>query len=523
MSQVLPPEPRPVNTLSAHACDPACTRYNATHQCDVERNPIINGTLTLFDATIVAVAVTLLFVISYVFGREEKDTRDFFLGARRVPWMVACLSFVATEISALTIVGFPATAYSENWEYVQFFLGSAVARVFVALVFIPAYYTYNCTSIYEFLGHRFGKETQVAGSIFFFITRLIASGVRLYAACLGVAMILGWNLTQTLLMFTGVSTVFIAFGGIKAVVWAGAYQAVTFIVAGIALFIYLAGQIDGGFTAAWQTASEAGRLSCFRFDLDLNDPTTFWAGSANAFFIGLAAFGTDQENVQRLLTVRTRKASQRTLVATIWTVIPVMCLYLAIGTLLYVFYQQYPEIPAPLQSKEVLSHFVTYSLPTGLKGLLLAAIILASIDSPLSSLCSSFVTDIYRPLIRRQASERHYLWVARIGIVIFGFMLAVIAWACAPVENVLWFAFKIFSLTGGATLGVFLLGLLTKRRANRGNVFAMVFSTGLTTTLLIMNQRGHMPLAWSWLILVGTATTFVFGWLLGKTPGKSVR
>ncbi len=352
------------------------------------------GTLGRIDVLIAAVGVLLLFFISYVFGRKEENTNDFFLGGRRIPPFVACLSFVATEISALTIVGFPATAYSENWEYVQFFIGSAAARILVAFLFIPVFYKYNCTSIYEFLRHRFGPETQYAGSVFFFITRLIASGVRLYAACLGVSLIMGWNLVQTLLMFTIVSIIFIAFGGIKAVVWAGAYQAIIFFVAGAALLIYLFFQIQGGLATAWRIADEAGRLSFFKFDLNLNDPTTFWAGTANAFFIGLAAFGTDQEMMQRLLTVKTRKTSQRTLISTIVTVIPIMCIYLAIGTLLYVFYQQNINVVQPAKAKEVLSHFVAYSLPTGLKGLLLAAIIMASIDSPLSSLASSFITDI---------------------------------------------------------------------------------------------------------------------------------
>jgi len=474
------------------------------------------------DILIVTVAVLLLFIISYVFGKEEKDTNDYFLGGRRVPSFVACLSFVATEISALTIVGFPATAYSENWEYVQFFIGSAIARVSVAFLFIPVFYRYNCTSIYEFLRHRFGPETQYVGAIFFFITRLIASGVRLYAACLGVAVIMGWNLAQTLLMFTVVSIIFIAFGGIKAVVWAGAYQAITFFIAGVALLIYLYFQIQGGFTTAWQIADEAGRLSFFRFDFNLNDPTTFWAGTANAFFIGLAAFGTDQEMVQRLLTVRTRKISQRTLVSTIVTVIPIMCLYLAIGTLLYVFYKQNPDVAQPAKAKEVLSHFVANSLPVGLKGLMLAAIIMASIDSPLSSLCSSFVTDIYRPLIKTQATEKHYLLVSRIGVIVFGLVLAVIAFACEPVKNILWFAFRIFSITGGATLGVFLLGLLTKRRVNKGNIIAMIASTVCTLALMLLSQFGLIHLAWSWLIVIGTGTTMLLGYLFGSIGVKSI-
>jgi SSS family solute:Na+ symporter len=388
-------------------------------------------------------------------------------------------------------------------------------------VFIPVFYQHNCTSIYEFLRHRFGPETQYAGSIFFFITRLIGSGVRLYAACLGVALIMGWSLGQTLLLFTVVSIAFIAFGGIKAVVWAGAYQARVILAAGVALVVYLATRIEGGLGAAWQIADQAGRLSMFRFDLNINDPTTFWAGSINAFVLGMASFGTDQENVQRLLTVKTRRLSQQTLVSTIATVIPITCLYLAIGTLLYVFYQQHPQVPAPAQAKEVLSYFVAHSLPVGLKGLLLGAIVLASIDSPLSSLCSSFVTDIYRPLIKKDASERHYLWVSRLGIVGFGLVLALIAWACGPVKNILWFAYQVFSLTGGAILGVFLLGLLTRRKANRGNVLAMILSTVLTTSLMILSKRGDIPLAWSWLIVVGTVTTMGIGYILGSPSQRS--
>jgi SSS family solute:Na+ symporter len=481
----------------------------------------LTGTLERLDIFIIAVAVLLLFIISYVFGREERDTNDFFLGRRRVPSIVACLSFVAAEISALTIVGFPATAYSENWEYVQFFIGSAAARIVVAFLFIPIFYKYDCTSIYEFLRHRFGAETQFAGAIFFFITRLIASGVRLYAACLGVGLIMGWSLAQTLLLFSVVSIIFIAFGGVKAVVWAGAYQAITFVVAGVALLIYLFFQIQGGLGEAWRIADEAGRLSFFRFDFNLNDPTTFWAVTTTGFFIGMASFGTDQEMMQRLLTVRTRKISQRTLVSTIVTVIPITCLYLAIGTLLYVFYRQHPGTVQPAEAKEVLSHFVAYSLPVGLKGLLLAAIIMASIDSPLSSLASSFITDIYRPLIKKGATEKHYLFVSRISVVVFGLILAAIAIMCVSVTNILWFAYKIFSLTGGATLGIFLLGLLTKRKANMGNIIAMVVSTLCVLTLMLLSHFGVIHLAWSWLIVVGTGITMFLGYLLAPVKTKS--
>jgi len=473
------------------------------------------GTLSGLDWGIVGVGCVLLFVISYVFGREEKDTDDFFLGGRRVPPIVACLSFVATEISALTIVGIPHTAFTENWRWIQFMVGSALARLLVAFLFIPAFYKHNCTSIYEFLGHRFGPATQYTGSIYFFVTRLLASGVRLYATCMAVGVIMGWPLAATITLFTVVSIVFIGFGGIKAVVWAGAYQALFFVAAGAVLVVYLIQHIDGGLAAALQTAHEAGRLSTFDFKFNLNEPSTFWAGSANGFFVGLVAFGTDQEMVQRLLTVEKRNSSQKTIISTIVTVLPVYWLYLLIGTLLYVFYQQSPSLPLPQELKEILPHFVRNVLPAGLKGLVLGAIFMASVDSPLSSLTSSFITDIYRPLIRRHASEKHYLLVSRIGVVGFGLVLAGIAAACAPVKNILWFAFQVLSLTGGPMLGVFLLGLLTRRKANRTNIPAMLFSTGVCVVLLLMIQKGTLKLAWSWLIVIGTGITFVLGYLLG--------
>ena len=442
------------------------------------------GSLRAADVAVVVAALALLGLIAWRSGRRELDTRDFFLGNRQVPAFIACLSFIATEVSAITIVSVPATAFSENWNYLQFFIGSAAARVFVAFLFLPVFFRHECTSIYEFLRDRFNGRTQYAGSIFFFITRLIGSGVRLYAACLAIGILLNLPLGWTLLLFTVVSIAFIAFGGIKAVVWTGAYSAGVFYLAAAAVGVYLltripqAGELLAAIGAQALGLGQgppgelvknvAGKLQIFNFSSDLNAPTSLWAGMANAFFVGLAVFGTDQELVQRLLTVRTRGQSQKAILLTLVAVLPMLLLYLAMGTLLYIVYQVEPALARPEQAKDVLPFFAANYLPQGLRGLVLAAVILASIDSPLSSLSSSFVTDIYRPLIRRQGSERHYLLVSRAGVVGFGLVLGLIAWSCQGVQNILWFAFQIISVTGGATLGVFLLGILVRRRRAAG-------------------------------------------------------
>jgi len=473
------------------------------------------------DFLVLGVGLVFLFLIAYLTGRRERDTGDFFLGGRRVPAIVACLSFVATEVSAVTILSVPATGYAENWEYLQFFIGSAASKILIAFLFLPVFFKLDCTSIYEFLRHRFGPATQYAGSIFFFITRLVGSGVRLYAACLGVSVILGWGLPQTLILFTAVSIVFIAFGGIKAVVWTGAYEAVVFFLAGGLAAAFLLTQISGGLSEVHRIADQAQRLRIFDFTLSLNKSTAFWAGTANAFFIGLAVFGTDQELVQRLLTVKTRRSSQKAILGTILTALPLLVLYLGLGTLLFVFYHQHPGLALPEETKKIVPHFVNQVLPMGLKGCFLTAIILASIDSPLSSLSSSFVTDIYRPLLKKSASEVHYLWASRLGVIGFGIILALIALACQPVDNILWFAFQIVSITGGSTLGIFLLGLLTRRGSNGGNVTAMIVGAGAMTILLLLSKDGIfreqkiIDLAWSWLIVFGTILTFLVGLVLG--------
>jgi len=171
--------------------------------------------LTWPDYAVLIGSLIVLLAIGTRFAREQRDTVDFFLARRQVPWWAACLSFLATEVSAVTIISVPATAYSENWEYAQFFVGSSLAKLAVAFLFIPAFYRHNVTTIYEFLLHRFGQASQVTASIFFFITRLAGSGVRLTVTAVAVAHLLGWSLLPTLAIFVVVSIVYIAAGGVK--------------------------------------------------------------------------------------------------------------------------------------------------------------------------------------------------------------------------------------------------------------------------------------------------------------------
>ena len=481
------------------------------------------------DYAVLLVVLGALLAIGGAFTRQQHDTVDFFLARRSVPWWAAALSFLATEISAVTIISVPATAYSENWEYFQFFVGSSLAKLGVAFLFIPAFYRHQVTTIYEFLKHRFGRASQVTASIFFFVTRLAGSGVRLMAAAVAVSILLGWPLPLTIAIFSVVSIVYIATGGVKAIVWTNVFQALVFLAAGAATLLFVIGQVEGGLATVIDLARAGGRLDIVNWgpapgDPDfwrriLTEPNIWWVAVLNGFVGSMAAFGTDHDLMQRLLTVETRRESQRTLAVTPLGTLLTLFIYLGLGAGLFAFYAQHPHLPVS-RPDDIVPHFVGQIMPPFLRGFMLSAIVIASIDSPLGSLAASFVTDIYRPLLVRNRSEQHYLFVSRASVVVFGVVLAILAYAFSFFSQILWLAFKIAGVTFGSLLGVFLLGLLTTRPiADRANVIAMIVMALVNLGLLTLSETKILVFAWSWLVIVGTIGTMTLALALSPALG----
>ena len=489
---------------------------------------------TLIGAADLAVLLGLLALMvgmGFFFRRGQGTAEDFFLGGRRLPIWAACLSFVATEVSAVTVISVPATACNENWQYLQFFIGSTAARLVIAFLFIPAFYKFNCTTIYQFLGARFGRVTQTAASFFFFLTRLLGSGVRLMAACLALSVLLNTPILPVIAVFVLVGVAYMSLGGMKAVVWTNVIQAMVFIGGGLATLAFLGHTVAGGWPAIWSQAGAAGHTAILEWGpargtphfwrAIFANPNIFWIAVLNGFFGSLAAFGTDQDLMQRLLTLETRKDSQKTMVGTIGVSLGVLTIYLTIGTGLYVYFRQPGSVSFPANPDAVFPHFIGHVMPSVLKGWLLSAIVLAGIDSPLASLATSFVTDLYRPYVEargRRPTDREILRWSRWGVAVFGLVLAALAYGFSFYKNILWLAFKIGGVTFGSLLGVFLLGLLTRRRSDRWNAVAMIASALLNLVLLVLSEKKILPMGWSWLVVLGTATTLGLASLLSR-PG----
>lgn len=483
-------------------------------------------TLGWLDLAVLVAYFVITLAIGLWFGRRERTTHDFFLGGRRQHWLLAGVSIIATEISALTVIAVPGDAFKTDWSYLQMYAGSFLGRILIVFMLLPAFYGGAVTTVYEYLGQRFGPWTRTTASFMFFASRIFGSGIRLLVACLAVAEIFQWPLVGVVIAATGVAMIYATFGGIKAILWTDAFQALVFVSAAVTLIVVLFLYTPGHYSQNFGDVYYAGKLHTFTGGISLSSEKGFWLLTINAVLTTMAAMGTDQDLTQRMLTCSNLKQSQRSLIFNAVAGFPIVCTFLLVGSLLWGYYESRPFEILPERVTEhkgnalILPYFIAHGLPRniGLQGLMIAAIFAAamgSLSSAIGALASTAVTDIYRPLVKMPRSEGHYLGVARAFTVFFGLVLIFVALAFQNADELLWAVFKWVGLVFGGMLGVFVLGVTTKRRGRDGvNVVAMLSSVATLAALKAFQDWCEIVyIAWPWWIVIGTFWTYAFGCL----------
>jgi len=488
------------------------------------------GGLTAADYSIFALLLGAMTALGWRLGAGVADADDYFLAKRRLPWSAAGLALVAAEVSALTVVGLPAAAFRADWTYLQFFLGAAVARVLVALVFVPAFFAAGGETPYAWLGARFGPWTRTAAAGAFVGTRLLVSSVRLLAACVAAGFLLGWGPWPTLILFTAVALIALARGGAAAAVWTGAFQTVVILGAGALSILFLLRRVDGGIGGAWSLAAAAGKLRAFDFGgvpfapgwlaRVFGEPAPFFVAVLTGFVGSAGAFGTDHEMTQKLLATKDARAARDSLLLSIAGSLLVLAVYLAVGTLLFVYYKQNPGMALPDRADRILPHFAVTAMPGVMRGLILSAIVLASIDAPLASLSAAFVADLRRPFARPALSGAEELGLARASAAGFALASAALAALFALSPDALSSATKAGAVCGGPLLGVFGFGLATPRGGDAAAFGAFAAASVLDLGLLALSELGYLPAAWSWIVVFGAAAAFAFAWALSFPPKR---
>lgn len=476
------------------------------------------------DVLIVLTYLLLVLLVGLASGRQERDTRDYIAGGRNVPWWAVLGSLVATEVSAMTFLNVPGEGFGNNMTYLQTTLGSVLARFFVASVFITAFYRFDCLTIYEYLAKRFGNMSRRCAALFFALTRLIGSGIRLLVAVLALTVILDIPFLPTLIGFAAFACLYAGRGGIRSVIYTDCVQGLIFLGGGIFVFIFLIQQT--GWEAYLETASAAGRLEIFRLTPEANSSFSAWFNDSSLLYVAMlfgflnttAAMGTDQDMTQRLLTCRDASQSKKSLILSGFAALGIASLFMLVGTALYAYYQlqtgvlQDGTLP---DNNRIFAHFIANSTPVGLKGLLLAGVLAASmssLDSAMAALSASSVVDLIKPLLGSDVREEFLLKLSRFLMGVFALVLVLIAYLLRNAdESLLWLSFKLVGIPYSVLLGMFLLGLLSTRGDDSNTLIAALSGCAIGSGILALVQFGHLPLAWPWCLFGTTLWVIALG------------
>ena len=496
----------------------------------------MNGFLSSGDWLVIIGYLGAVVALGVWFGKDQHNTRDYFLGSRNIPWWGIGLSIVAAETSALTIIGVPAIAYGGNLMFLQMIFGYVVARLILAAYLVPHYLSGEIYSPYQLLEQHLGRGPRRLAGMFFLFLETMAAGVRVYVACIPIRLMLGeqvcslGGLVDPILgaigLFVGLSLLYTSIGGVKAVIWTDVVQFALFLGGGLFALAYIPTRVAGGWTAVLAQAGAAGKLAWLNTEFTFSAPFNLWMGVIGGTVMVLSTHGAEQLIVQRVLACRSVGDGRRALVLSAALIFPLFLVFLLVGVLLWVFYQAHPfQIPLPesrpgLKSNDfIFPIFILTEAPHLLKGFLLVAILAAamsSISSALTALASVSTMDLIRPLLRAR-DEAFFLRFSRASTVFWALALVGVAWLAREVQFVLNAAFSLRGLTSGALLGALLIALYARRLGARA------LMAGMITSLLIMNALywpANLPgtrewwlatfggeIFWPWFTLIGTLVT----------------
>src|SRR5687767_5658149 len=311
--------------------------------------------------------------------------------------------------------------------FLQLAAGYIIGRLIVSVLFIPAYFRGELFTSYELLQRRFGTRVKTLSAVIFLVTRSLADGIRLFTTAFVIAIVTHVPVPWVVIVLGAVMILYTVRGGVSAVIWTDVVQMFVYIAGAAAVAISLLSRISGGWATVLETGGAAGRFVLFDPSLDWSRPYTLWAGLFGGIALTLATHGTDQFLVQRLLAARSAKEAARGLILSGFIVFAQFIVFLLIGVMLFVYYQQTP-LPQPLnRTDEILPIFVVTSLTHGLAGFIVAAIVAAALSPSLNAMAATTVNDFYLPYINPSADQATQMRVSKQATVGWGIVQLLVA------------------------------------------------------------------------------------------------
>ena len=519
-------------------------------------------------------------------ARGTRGIEGYFLANRNLPWWAVGLSVMATQLSAVTMIGTTGQGATDGMRFIQFYFGLPVAMVILGVTLVPFLHGAKVFTAYEYLERRFDSKTRSLTSFLFLVSRGMSCGAIISAPGIVFSAIFGWPLLWSVALIGIPTVIYTMFGGVQAVTWADVKQMVLIVGALLLIVVILVAQLPVSPDQALRVAGAAGRTQVFDFRFDINQQYTFWSGIIGGTFLMLSYFGTDQSQVQRYLTARSVDEARSSLLMSAYAKIPLQALILLIGVLIFVFFlfrpaplllnpaherqvrAAEPAAFAALESRYqdsfearraaagalaesgtgdaigkrvflaadsvvqsvrnealsmaervtgepsrdvnyVMPRFVLNHLPLGMAGIFIAAVMAAamsSIAAELNSLSTATVIDFYRRWFRPEASDAHYLALSKVATGFWGLFACFVAVQAGSLGSLIEVVNRYGSFFYGSILGVFLLAMIPRSRAN-GAFWGLI--AGMTAVGSV--SFGAPSVAFLWLNVVGAVTVVVVG------------
>jgi SSS family solute:Na+ symporter len=478
--------------------------------------------LPALDLAIIALYLLGTTAFGAWFVRRSHTLEAYVLGNRAFPGWAVGLSILGTYLSSISFIANPGKSYASDWRPFVFSLTLPIAVWIAARWFVPLYRGHIQTTAYEHLERRFGYWARAYAGVSLILLQIGRVAVVLYLVALALAELLGWDIHTVILSLGLLTLIYTSVGGFSAVIWTDVVQTVVLLSGALLCVILLLNQIPGGFAQVMEVAAAERKFDLGGFQPDLL-AQGFWVIFLFGLLENLRNFGIDQNYVQRILAARSDGEARRSLWIGGLLYIPVSALLFFIGTLLFVYYQSAPVTGLPDKPDQVFPFFMVNALPSGLTGILVAAILAAgmsTLDSSLNSSATVWSIDFYRRKIRPQANDARLLKITRFSTLVIGLIGTGASLAMTQVRTALDLWWQLSAIFGGGMLGLFLLGWLVPRASAK----AALPATAAGITLIAWGTLGsqiaadahwlHFPLHSMLVGLVGTAGILLIGWLL---------
>ena len=509
---------------------------------------------TIYDWAVLALYVALLAIAGYAATRRNIDSADdYFLAGHHVPTWLVAVSVLSTMQSAATFLGAPDSSYRGNYTYLTSNFAAVIAAFLVARFLIPRFYAIGASTVYELLEVRFDVVARRAAAAMYLVGRILASGARLYLAAIAVSMIIFLDVSAGHIMIaSGVlvifGIVFTLFGGLNAVIWSDLVQVVLYVGAALFVLFFLLWKIPAPLPDIWHALSHgadgASKLTLFDWSTDLSRPFSVFAIMTGLVLLNMGNFGLDQDTTQRFLACEDSRSARRALYLSAWVGIPVVALFMVIGSLLFIFYERPDLMGVGTDAARetfngekitIFMSFILSEIPPGLRGLVTVGVIAAAaINSGLISMSSVLVNDFYRPLRERKGPvpEHHFVNAGRGAAIVLALALYAMSVLCFYWQHytntpLLEFVLGVMVFAYSGLLGVYGVAVFTKRGATWSVIAAMAagFIAILIQQAYIVDTFGlpeaMKSLAFPFQLCIGTAVAFLTC-LAGKQPDRLV-